>query len=411
MDTLEAAEVLRILDIKPQTLYAYVSRGLLRRTTAPGSKRSLYAREDVEALLSRKTKRDGYSHALEHGMGAAMAATIPTLTSSLTEITPEALRYRGRDVRSLAVHPGCLENVAELLWTGVLPDGPVAWEYDEIPGNLEAAIASLQRGDGHVPMTRIMANVSLVLGESASNELRSGSTTRLARRLVMSYAGSLGHARSAGKFIHPRPGESVANMVLRATGSKVTKESSAAVNATLIWCADHELSSPAYVARVIASTGSGLHGCLSGAMAAHSGSLAGGGCDRLEELLAQRPTAARLREMFAGVRKGVRLPGFGHVLYPNGDPRAPPLLDIAMQLAAPKLLSDMQTMMTIAREEADLAPTLEFGLVAVSRALGLPPRTASSLWAVGRSVGWIGHVIEQRLSGGIIRPRARRASM
>lgn len=52
-------------------------------------------------------------------------------------------------------------------------------------------------------------------------------------------------------------------------------------------------------------------------------------------------------------------------------------------------------------------PTLDFGLVAVARALGLPAGAALALFAVGRSVGWIAHALEQYADGRMIRPRAR----
>jgi citrate synthase len=53
------------------------------------------------------------------------------------------------------------------------------------------------------------------------------------------------------------------------------------------------------------------------------------------------------------------------------------------------------------------APTIDFALVAVSRALGLPAGAALTLFAIGRTIGWIGHAIEQYAKDAIIRPRAK----
>lgn len=413
--SLNSAEVKQLLDIKQQTLYAYVSRGLLRRTSAPNSKRSLYAREDVEKLLARKLERSASADPADGAVPAGTLAVQPagsgseTLTSAITEIKAQGLRYRGRDVRTLAVHPGCLENIAELLWTGVLSDEPVLWEYDEIPANVEPVVAALQRGEGQVPMLRVMVAATLALGESAAAELRSGNTARLARRLVTTYAGCLGYARPKGNFMRPREGDSIAGLAARALAGKPSAELVAALNATMIWCADHELTPPTYTARIIASTGAGLHACLVGAMAGQSGQLLGGGCDRVEQFVAGRPAAERWREMVQAARNGGWLPGFGHPLYPLGDPRAAALLELAGRIAPAKAIADIVELVEIAGAEADLKPSLELGLVAVSRALDLPPRAASSLWAVGRSVGWVAHVMEQRLAGKVIRPRARRA--
>lgn len=402
--SLDAGEVMKLLGIKQQTLYAYASRGLLRRIATPGSKRSLYAREDVEKMLARKMERDGPA------AESAPALAIPSsISSAITEITPDGPRYRGRDARALATRPGCLENVAELLWTGVLIDEPVAWDFDPFPSNVEAVIAALQRGDSPAPILRVMATISIALGESAATELRSGNTAQLARRLVSAYAGSLAHLRSPGRFVRPKPAESIASLALRALGTKPTPAAAAAVNALFVCCADHELSPATYAARVVASTGAGLHACLIAAIAGHSGHVLGGGCDRAEDFFAGRPTPARLREMVsAAARAELKLPGFGSTIYPQGDPRAKHLLEVATDMAAPKQLADIQLLVELAQSEAGLPVSLEVGLIAITRVLGLPPRSASALWAVGRSVGWVAHVMEQRLSGSLIRPHARR---
>ena len=51
-------------------------------------------------------------------------------------------------------------------------------------------------------------------------------------------------------------------------------------------------------------------------------------------------------------------------------------------------------------------PTLDLALATVARALGLPPGGAMALFAVGRTVGWIGHAIEQYAGDVRVRPRA-----
>jgi citrate synthase len=53
------------------------------------------------------------------------------------------------------------------------------------------------------------------------------------------------------------------------------------------------------------------------------------------------------------------------------------------------------------------APTIDFALVALARALGLPNGSALTLFAIGRTIGWIGHAIEQYEANAIIRPRAK----
>ncbi|HEY3537334.1 MAG TPA: citrate synthase [Trinickia sp.] len=406
---LTSAEVMQLLGIKKQTLYAYASRGVLRRVSLPESRRSMYVREDVERLLARKTRLSGEAQrASESGASSAAGAGAPVIASAITEITSKGPKYRGIDVCELAVHPGYIENVAELLWTGVLTDEPVVWVNDPPPDNLEATIAALQQGERRVPILRVMAAASLVLGEPAAEELRSGSTPRLARRIISVYAGCLGWLRSRPRLIHRDDGEALAHLALRALGAETNARAVAALNAVLICCADHELSTATYTARVVASTGAGLQACLIAAIGAHSGHLLGGSCDRLESLIGAVPKLDNLRSSLTSDKLPQRkIPGFGHPIYPAGDTRGEFLLDLAMQLGKKAWADAFRASVDEVRSQTGLGPSLELGIVAVAKALDLPPRSASALWAVGRSVGWVAHVMEQRLSGTVIRPRAR----
>ena len=103
-----AAEAARRLGVKPATLYAYVSRGVLNRDKAPDGRGSLFAAEEVERLAQRGRPR------------RPAGATDITVESAITEITADRLRYRGLDALRLATSHS-FEDVAELLWTGQLP--------------------------------------------------------------------------------------------------------------------------------------------------------------------------------------------------------------------------------------------------------------------------------------------------
>ena len=108
------------------------------------------------------------------------------------------------------------------------------------------------------------------------------------------------------------------------------------------------------------------------------------------------------------LRRGEAIPGFGHPLYPAGDPRSPPLLKLARE-RAPKS-APLRTLFSIAEVMEELgqgAPGVELALVALSTALGLPPGSATAIFAVARSAGWVAHTLEQRRSPVLLRPRAR----
>jgi citrate synthase len=107
------------------------------------------------------------------------------------------------------------------------------------------------------------------------------------------------------------------------------------------------------------------------------------------------------------LRRGERVPGFGHPLYPTGDPRAALLLKAAETAGNKEAWRLVRHLAKAGSELLQARPNLDFGLVAVARTYELPDHAPLVLFALGRTIGWIGHVIEQYASDELIRPRAR----
>ena len=108
------------------------------------------------------------------------------------------------------------------------------------------------------------------------------------------------------------------------------------------------------------------------------------------------------------LRQGQKIDGFGHPLYRSGDPRAIALLAM-LEERFPKS-SELKVVKDLARVAESLTgekPNLDFSLGSVSRVLGLPSMSGLTLFAIGRTIGWIGHAIEQYTLNQIIRPRAK----
>src|SRR6185312_6991730 len=120
---LDARAAAKHLGIDLRTLYAYVSRGRVHSVPAERGRKRLYALEDLERLKVRRDARAG------HGAVAAGALRWgePVLDSAITDITPDGPKYRGRLAGELAEASIAFENVAELLWSGYLPNGALAW--------------------------------------------------------------------------------------------------------------------------------------------------------------------------------------------------------------------------------------------------------------------------------------------
>jgi citrate synthase len=204
----------------------------------------------------------------------------------------------------------------------------------------------------------------------------------------------------------------VAELVIAALGGNLDPVSVEIVDRTLILCADHELNASTFAARVAASTGADLYACLGAALHTLSGPRHGGASARVEALLGEIGSPDRvanaLRERHA---RGEAVPGFGQLLYPQGDPRGRVLFQLAERATSSARRRSQYDCLIALKKAMQRAghpgPNLDAGLVAITCALGLPQGSAAALFAIGRIPGWVAHTLEQRSQHYILRPRAR----
>ncbi|PVY68949.1 citrate synthase [Pusillimonas noertemannii] len=405
-DLISAKDACAMLGIKLATLYTYVSRGRLHPIARADTRTNLYLRHEVEGLLARSTGRMG----LPTGASTALRKGQPVVNSSITEITDQGPSYRGHLASDLVRHPGNFEAVAELLWSGVLPGAQHTWPVEPPEVDLKVALDAMHFE--RMPSLRMMRVLSIAAtamgGGTLVEELRSGSITRYSRQMLFAFAGCfgvLGPTHGYCDVVGERP---IAAHILNSLGIQQTPQRLNAVNAGLIMCADHDLSSSTFSARVAASTGAGLHACIVTALATHVGVTLAGGCDQADQLIRGFASTAQIKARVSQAeRNRERLPGFTLPLYPHGDPRATFLIEIAHQLGTPSRQAEMAfRFIENVHNQLGMPPNLAAGLIALCLASGLPERTASTLWGTGRAAGWIAHVLEQRLAGFQIRPRS-----
>jgi len=141
---LTAEQAARRLGVSRQTLYAYVSRGLLRAVPAPDPRQSRYLAEAVEQLAT--TRRRGRKP--KEIARATLDWGMPVLESAVTLIENSRLSYRGRDAVQLS-QTRSLEDAAALLWQ---MEQETAFPH-AAPGNLKA-YASLCSQVGMAPRSR-----------------------------------------------------------------------------------------------------------------------------------------------------------------------------------------------------------------------------------------------------------------
>lgn len=386
------AEALALLGVKPETLYSYVSRGLIRRIGFEDG-RSLYARFDVERMRARSIARSGHGPAA----GAAVHWGEPILTTRLTEITPDGPVYRGVLATDCARAGRPFIEVARYLWSGEWSRAPVRVEIDP---DLGRRLGQLLRDCGTLHIRHVMAQAVLLL---AARHLDSGEPADMAsERVLRTLAGCAGFLGPRQAFLAVEPGTSLGEAVARALGAARTPEVVGAIEAVLVLCADHDLTPATFVGRVAASAGADLHACIGAALNAQFGTEFGLGFDRVEALLKDGPRAPiETSETLALVRHY-------HPLYPDGDPRARFILDLVRRFNG---RSD-ETLRALSRLRGDNGRpspdlTIEEALAVFSAALQLPSQSAGALFTLGRAAGWLAHVREQQASNFVIRPRAQ----
>lgn len=402
-----AAEAMQLLNVRQQTLYAYVSRGWIRSVRQRGKKAKLYLRDDITRVVVRSAARAG------HGAVAAAAMNWgePIFPTSITEITPQGPRYRDHLAADLVREGRSFEAVAELLWTGELntpPTWPVLRHSMELQ-RLVDMLPTLQASDN---ILESIALVILLLGMrrgSVAERLQQGRTLPAAREIMQAAVACCGFAGPKRQYRPMREGESIIDGLVASLGITSSDENRECLRAILILMADHELPPGTLSARVVASAGGTLHSCLASALCATSGVDVGRMYERVEAFLGTPQTRTVLlnRAMKLHAR-GTRVPGFDHPLYPKGDPRATQLLDLARSRSQhSREIRSIFRFLDDIYSGAGLLPRQEFAVVVLARAMNLSPHAPAALFALARIAGWVSHVQEQRASGMMLRPRAK----
>ena len=185
------------------------------------------------------------------------------------------------------------------------------------------------------------------------------------------------------------------------------KSAAPVLRAALILCADHELNVSAFTARCIASARATPYEVVLGALAAFRGRRHGGASEEVEILFREAEKARDCRQMVADrLRSLGYVPGFGHRLYSEGDPRAQKLISLARMHGSQTEIELARRLTYAAHRITGEHPNLDFGLAMAARALQLRSHAPMTLFALGRSVGWVAHAIEQYADNELIRPRA-----
>ena len=407
VEYVSSVQAMSILGVRRETLYTYVSRGLIKAMRPTGTKAKLYRKTDVEKLKSRAVARSGgpqVSHTLRYGE--------PIAQTWISEITAHGPRYRGALARDLVRDGRSFEFASELIWTGVSRSRDIAWPAPPESKRLEPLVKmALQAAKPISPLKLLsILATSQSAFERADGDVQAADLSAC-RRLLQTLAGVSGVFGPKKRFSPPREGEFISQCVARGLGLEDRVEVVRAVDAALVLSAEHELSAPTFAARICASTGADLYACVAAAMLTQSGAMQVGGAVEAEALIDAYPAPLEPDDALALAAasgfKSNELPCFTHPLYADEDPRSAELLDIAGRLNVhgpdtPKILAFVE-----GAQKAGQHPNVFAALVILCKVIGLPNGIGAMLHTLARTTGWIAHTMEQRLTGAMLRPRAK----
>lgn len=417
---LTAAEAASQLGVKLGTLYAYVSRGWLKSYRRRlGGRQALYRRADIEALRGLVAPERGrrarslpdasswVTVAQPKSAGETPAPGVIVTESAVSSIIEGRLAYRGYPIEEVVEHAS-FEEACLLLWEGERPSAESAAQLRDaiasarMPAPVATTVAAL--GEDAPPLLKLSAMMpSLAAWERRRERLERPERARL---IISMLPIPLAH-----KHRPASDGGMAERLLHTVAGTGASDWEVLAMNRILVACAEHEMNASTFAARVVASTGADLYASVLAALCSLSGPIHGGACDRIEQVFSDLDGGMRIDECLEAFGREGRLPpGFGHAIYPEGDPRAVLLKDTAATIARRKGRKFYETALKVEHavwKRDRLRPNLDFYLTVCTRMLGFPRGMPAAVFAVGRAAGWIAHALEQYADNRLIRPRMR----
>lgn len=384
---LSAPEAAAELSISPATLYAYVSRGLIRSEPVEDSRAKRYRADDVRSLKNRRAPPS------ESGGLKNFGGEMPVLDSSISTITEDGPLYRGVNAVALS-QTATLEQTATLLWDA---NGTDPFTRTNLPMLSPAMRAVMAAAKDVAPISRAASVLALAADADPRAYNRSAEgRVELGARIMRLVAASILNVEPSADPLHLQIAQCWAPEKKRAPDF---------VRRALVLLAEHELNASTFALRVAASTGVSLYDAVLAGLAALKGPRHGGAGPLAARFVAQVAAGDPARIIHDRMAMGEYIPGFGHSVYKNGDPRAQDLLAGLQDAGADaRFVTDIPALVMEATGER---PNIDYAIAVHARTLGLPEGSEIALFAIARTAGWVAHGIEQAKSRRLIRPRAR----
>lgn len=372
---LSTEEAAARLGVKKETIYAYVSRGILGREKAVDGKASTFDADEVDRL--RRERVGGHPGRLE-----------ASVTNSITEVSDGHVAYRGTPIAELASSGVGYEQVASLLWDAPAPGPWVA--PPDLVDSIAASTALLPPSANlidHLLTSTIVASTH----DPFRHARDPVSATTSVRHLVAATVDAMALRRNAR---HKPTGSIAQRLWPRLT--TVAKTNAEVLDQTLMLLADHGMASSTLAARIAASTRGGPHASIIAGLGALNGPLHGAAGQSVHELLARAESIGVEAALGNALRTYGKVPGIGHFVHRTSDPRFTIMMDtLAQSLLPPRRLEVMHELIEHTSDRIAAPHNIDFALGSLTYVAGMAPDSGELIFAIARILGWTAHALEE----------------
>ncbi|MBS1905158.1 MAG: hypothetical protein JST33_01035 [Actinobacteria bacterium] len=408
MEALTAAQAAARLGVRTETLYAYVSRGLIARDR--GAHGSRFDPLEVERFARTRRRPTSPSHGGARAAGAD-GSPLAVIDTDIALIEDGELWIRGVPIGELIAAEG----------DGPRFDAVVRWLFEGAelprPGQrpLSGPDAAIARGviatlpPGAGAFSRLLAGVAaLAAVDPERYDLRADTVARVAARLVAGLVDALptlGSREAAAESAPPAPGDRdvlpiAARLWPRLTALPATPARIRVLDSALVLLIDHDMAVSTLAARAAASARAHPYAVVAAGFGALDSALHGAVSAAVHALLREVQEGADPAAAVASAvrRSGTGIPGFGQPLYPDGDPRARLLLRTLGDAAEPRVASALavaERVIDIVGTRTGLRPTVDLALAVMALAWDMPADAGETVFAIARSAGWCAHARDE----------------
>ncbi|HEX8970051.1 citrate synthase [Oryzihumus sp.] len=375
-DQLTSRQVADRLGVRLETVYAYASRGLLTSTRVPGGRGSVFDRAEVDALRDRG-RRDRPA--------ASPSWRGPVVDTDTTLIEDGHLYFRGVDAVDLAAALP-FEHAASWLWTGGID--ATLFQAPEAP--LRAATRAVRSLPGAADLVGRLRVAVAAAGavDPRRYDTRGPAAIGTAGGLVTLMVDSLPRLGEA-----PDAGSPLARRLWAALSPQPpTAHLLRCLDAALVLLMDHGLAVSTVAARTAASVRAHPYAVVATGLSAMEGPLHGAASTLAHGTLRDVLETGAAAVVADHLRTDRPVPGFGHQLYPAGDPRASALLAL---LADERRAKEVTAAVRDLTTEVGDHPNVDLALAALAVTADMPRTAGEVVFAIARSAGWVAHALEE----------------